>query len=60
VSVTELEARWRSLPGTAALRAMRTGRMISVGQGSFFRPGPRIIDSLERLVEIFHPAGAAR
>jgi hypothetical protein len=34
--------------------------MISVGQGSFFRPGPRIMDSLERLVDILHPAGAAR
>jgi len=60
VSAAELQVRWRSLPGAAALRAMRTGRMISVGQGSFFRPGPRIIDSLERLVEILHPEGAGR
>jgi len=60
VSVAELQARWRSLPGAVALRAMRTGRIISVGQGSFFRPGPRIIDSLERLAGILHPAGAAR
>jgi len=60
VGDAELRARWGSLPGTAALRAMRTGRMISVGQGSFFRPGPRIIDSLEKLVEILHPAGTGR
>jgi len=60
LSLPELQVRWSSLPGAAALRAMRTGRMISVGQGSFFRPGPRIIDSLEQLVEILHPAGAGR
>jgi len=60
VGSAELQARWRALPGAVALRAMRTGRMISVGQGSFFRPGPRIIDSLEQLVEILHPAGAAQ
>jgi len=60
VSVTELQVRWKSLPGAVALRAMRTGRMISVGQGSFFRPGPRIIDSLEQLAEILHPVGAGR
>ena len=60
VSFPELQVRWSSLPGAAGLRAMRTGRMISVGQGSFFRPGPRIVDSLERLVEILHPPGAGR
>ena len=60
VSAAELLSRWGSLPGSGALKALRTGRMISVGQGSFFRPGPRIMDSLERLVEILHPAGAAR
>lgn len=60
VSAAELLLRWGALPGVAALRALRTGRVISVGQGSFFRPGPRIIDSLERLVEILHPAGAGR
>jgi iron complex transport system substrate-binding protein len=60
LSTAELQERWRVLPGATALRAMRTGRMISVGQGSFFRPGPRIIDSLERLAELLHPAEAAR
>jgi iron complex transport system substrate-binding protein len=60
LSTAELQERWRALPGAAALRAMRTGRMISVGQGSFFRPGPRIVDSLERLAELLHPAEAAR
>lgn len=60
LSPAELVSRWRSLPGAAALKALRSGRMISVGQGSFFRPGPRIVDSLERLAEILHPAGAGR
>jgi iron complex transport system substrate-binding protein len=60
VGAAELQARWRSLPGAAALRAMRAGRMISVGQGSFFRPGPRIVDSLEQLAGMLHPAVPAR
>ena len=60
LSADELHARWRSLPGTAALKALRAGRLISVGQGSFFRPGPRIVDSLERLAEILHPTVAVR
>jgi iron complex transport system substrate-binding protein len=49
---------WRALPGAAGLTALRTGRLFSVGQGSFFRPGPRIVDSLERLADILHPRGA--
>ena len=60
VSTTELQARWAALPGAAALSALRRGRMISVGQGSFFRPGPRIMDSLERLVDILHPTETPR
>lgn len=60
VSAPELLARWRSLPGATALAAYRRGRMISVGQGSFFRPGPRIMDSLEQLAAILHGAGEAR
>jgi iron complex transport system substrate-binding protein len=60
LSVAELQARWRSLPGATALRAMRTGRMVPVGQGGFFRPGPRIVDSLEQLAAILHPAAPAR
>jgi iron complex transport system substrate-binding protein len=60
VSPAELAAAWQALPGAAGLRALRTGRVVSVGQGSFFRPGPRIVDSLERLAQILHPEGAAR
>ncbi len=60
LSSAELISRWAALPGATALRAMRTGRMISVGQGSFFRPGPRIVDSLEQLAEMLHPAKAGR
>lgn len=60
VSAAELLSRWGALPGAASLKALRTGRLISVGQGSFFRPGPRIIDSLEQLVDILHPAEAGR
>ena len=60
VSPDALRASWRALPGAGGLSALRTGRLVSVGQGSFFRPGPRIMDSLERLAEILHPQGAAR
>jgi iron complex transport system substrate-binding protein len=60
VSAAQLRERWQALPGATALRAYRTGRMVSVGQGSFFRPGPRIVDSLERLAAILHPPEAGR
>jgi iron complex transport system substrate-binding protein len=60
LGAAELQQRWRALPGAAALRAIRSGRLVSVGQGSFFRPGPRIVDSLERLAELLHPREAAR
>ena len=60
VSAAELRRSWEALPGAAGLGALRTGRLVSVGQGSFFRPGPRIMDSLERLAEVLHPQGAVR
>ncbi len=28
--------------------------------GSFFRPGPRIMETLEQLVELFHPGALAK
>ncbi|HWR98464.1 MAG TPA: helical backbone metal receptor [Candidatus Methanoperedens sp.] len=60
VPAAELRRSWRSLPGAARLCAVRFGGLVSVGQGSFFRPGPRILDSLERLAEILHPREGAR
>jgi iron complex transport system substrate-binding protein len=60
VGAAELVTSWRALPGAAGLGALRSGRLVSVGQGSFFRPGPRIVDSLERLADILHPPGGAR
>jgi iron complex transport system substrate-binding protein len=60
VPAAELLRSWQTLPGAAGLRALRDGRLVSVGQGSFFRPGPRIVDSLERLAAILHPQGGAR
>ena len=60
VPAAELLRSWQALPGAAGLRALRDGRLVSVGQGSFFRPGPRIVDSLERLAAILHPQGGAR
>jgi iron complex transport system substrate-binding protein len=51
----EAAARWQDLPGGASLRAVRERRVYELGEGAFFRPGPRIIDSLERLAAILHP-----
>ncbi len=50
--------RWLELPGGQRLRAVRDGRLVSVGQSTFFRPGPRIAESLERLADILHGDGA--
>ena len=60
VPEADLLRSWQALPGAAGLGALRAGRLVSVGQGSFFRPGPRIVDSLERLAAILHPGEGAR
>jgi iron complex transport system substrate-binding protein len=43
-------------PGWRDLRAVRTGR-VYLGDGNqyFNRPGPRVVDTLEILVEMLHP-----
>jgi iron complex transport system substrate-binding protein len=48
----------RALPGYADLRAVRQGRVaVCNGHDYFNRPGPRLVESLEILAEIIHPAG---
>jgi len=48
-----LEAR----PGWDSLRAVREGRVfVTDGNAYFHRPGPRLVESLEILAEILHPA----
>lgn len=43
-------------PEWSSLRAVRTGKVfITDGNAYFNRPGPRLVDSLEILAEIFHP-----
>jgi iron complex transport system substrate-binding protein len=45
----------RGLPGWPELRAVVEGRVALVNGHEYFnRPGPRLVDSLEILVEIFH------
>jgi iron complex transport system substrate-binding protein len=45
-----------SLPGWADLKAVRTKRVyLADGHQYFNRPGPRLVDSLEMLGEMFHP-----
>jgi iron complex transport system substrate-binding protein len=44
------------LPEWRRLRAVRAGRVHPVdANGCFSRPGPRLVDGIERLAEIFHP-----
>jgi iron complex transport system substrate-binding protein len=54
----EAEALWRAIPGAAGLSAVRRGRILVTGMGSFFRPGPRVVESLERLAAYLHPGAA--
>jgi iron complex transport system substrate-binding protein len=43
-------------PGWRELKAVQRGRIfVADGNQYFNRPGPRILDSLEILAEIFHP-----
>ncbi len=47
-----------ALPGWQALRAVDAGRVFPVdANGCFSRPGPRLVDGIERLAGIFHAAG---
>jgi iron complex transport system substrate-binding protein len=47
-------------PGWQSLRAVKAGRVhVCDGSAYFSRPGPRLVDSLEILAEIIHPAAAA-
>ena len=44
------------LPDWEKLRAAKSGRVFVVDGNQFFnRPGPRLVDSLEMLAEMFHP-----
>ena len=44
------------LPGYADLHAVRSGQVYACDGHRFFnRPGPRLVESLEILAEIFHP-----
>ena len=55
--------RWARTPRPAAwagLTAVRDGRVFFVdGSAYFSRPGPRVIDGVELLAELFDPEGAA-
>jgi len=45
-----------TLPGFAELSCVQTGELYAVDGHQFFnRPGPRLVESLEILAEIFHP-----
>jgi iron complex transport system substrate-binding protein len=47
----------KARPGWAELRAVRGGRVhLADGSAYFSRPGPRVVDTLEMLAEMLHPA----
>ena len=49
------------LPQWQSLRAVREGRVFPVdANGCFSRPGPRLVDGIERLAAILHGAGNLR
>lgn len=43
---------WKKWPG---LRAVKDGRVHTVPGGYLFRPGPRIVDSIEKIARMLHP-----
>lgn len=44
------------MPGWATLAAVRAGKVFLLDGNQYFnRPGPRLVDSLEILAEVFHP-----
>ncbi len=57
---TEAEMYWLTgRPAWPALRAVRTGRVyLADGNQYFNRPGPRVVETFEALVEMLHPERA--
>jgi len=47
-------------PGWSEMRAVRTGRVHAVNRAELLIPGPRTIDGIERLANIFHPPVATQ
>ena len=48
-------------PGSASCRAVRRGQVFALDGSAYFRrPGPRVIDGIELLAEIFDPDGVRR
>jgi len=47
-------------PGWADLRAVRTGRAFAVSRTELLIPGPRTIDGIEHLADLFHPTRMGR
>ena len=42
-------------PGWSDMRAVKTGRVHAVNRAELLIPGPRTVDGIERLANIFHP-----
>jgi iron complex transport system substrate-binding protein len=59
--LAETQAEWARAPrpdGYESLAAVRSGQVFALDGSSYFsRPGPRVIDGIELLAEIFDPGG---
>jgi iron complex transport system substrate-binding protein len=48
------------LPGWESIQAVRSGRVVLADGNQFFnRPGPRLVESLEILLEVLHPTAVS-
>ena len=45
-------------PGWSEMRAVKTRRAYTVGRAELLIPGPRIVDGVERLAALLHPAAS--
>jgi iron complex transport system substrate-binding protein len=58
--LAEAVAAWRAAPrpaGWSELRAVRHGHVVALDASAYVsRPGPRVIEGIELLAEIFDPA----
>jgi iron complex transport system substrate-binding protein len=54
VTIDSVKAR----PGWNAIDAVNNGRIYGIDPDIISRPGPRIVDALEQLADLFYPEGA--
>lgn len=53
--VTAFKKEMMTKPGFASLRAVKAGRLFFVSPDTLSRPGPRYVDAMTELADLFHP-----